>query len=50
MAKEKRVKEKIIYEPVSRIPSELAVLLRLLGELAEGFHTRHNESEPPIIA
>jgi hypothetical protein len=50
MANEKRVKEKIVYEPVARLPAELLGLLRLLDELTEGFHSPHNESELPIIA
>ena len=50
MTKEKQVKEKIVYEPVTRVPSEFVALMQLLGELAEGFHSPHKESELPIIA
>jgi hypothetical protein len=50
MTKEKRVKEKIVYEPVSRMPSEYLALLRVLGEFANSVYFSHKESELPVIA
>jgi hypothetical protein len=49
MTKDKPVKKEIVYEPVSAVTSELAVIQRMLGEMAKAFRSWHNEGDLPVI-
>jgi hypothetical protein len=49
MTKDKPVKKEIVYEPISIVTSEFAVIQRMLGEIAKAFRSSDNEGELPVI-
>ena len=50
MAKDKPVKEKMIYEPIPPEKRDPVTVLQRINEMLSDFHFRHEDANLPVIA